>query len=304
LPVNHLGFFRVRPRAAQQSSLRLIAWVQGWLERRADSRIGRLALAWFRAYFAASHNSAAAFTLYTFLSVLPACLAVLALFDAAGGNANALAEHLVDHLNLHGSSADMVRTTFGTTSQNALAATGAAVVGFFVWGIGLGKIFQDVYSRAWDVRAGSLAYQMRFAIWFAVLTGLLCGQATFAAKLRAEGWLVFVPVWLAVALAFWIWTPSFLLHRRVGIAALAPGALVCAIAVGGATAVSPLFLGTWMNVDAAFFGPFGVLVALLMWALVLAGISVACAVFSPVYSEWRLAERSARPASLDVRRVV
>jgi uncharacterized BrkB/YihY/UPF0761 family membrane protein len=281
----------------QKTSLRAIAWVQDWLERHADTALGRLALAWFRAYFDASHNSAAAFTLYSFISVFPACLALLALVDVAGGgNANAFAEHLIDHLNLHGSSAEMVRNTFGTASQNALAATGAAVVGFLVWGLGLGKIFQDVYTRAWNLRVGSLADQIRFAIWFGVVTGSVCLYAVLAERLRAVGWLVLVPAWLAASISFWLWTPSFLLHRRVGLGALFPGALVCSIAFGGAVAVSPLFLGAWMNVDAAFFGPFGVMIALVMWALVLAGICVACAVLSPVYVEWRHAEREGAKA--------
>jgi uncharacterized BrkB/YihY/UPF0761 family membrane protein len=281
----------------QKTSLRLIAWVQDWLERHADTALGRLALQWFRAYFDASHNSAAAFTLYSFISVFPACLALLALFDVAGGNSNAFAEHLIDHLNLHGSSADMVRSTFGTASQNALAATGAAVVGFLFWGLGLAKIFQDVYARAWKLTVGSLADQIRFVIWFGVLTGAVCLYAVLAERLRAAGWLVFVPAWLAASIAFWLWTPSFLLHRRVGLGALVPGALVCSIAFGGAVAVSPLFLGTWMNVDAAFFGPFGVMIALVMWALVLAGICIACAVLSPVYAEWRRTERDGAKAA-------
>ena len=69
--------------------------VQGWLERRADSRIGRLSLDWFRGYFEASKNSASAATLYMFLSVAPTMLAVLGLLDAAGANTNAFADRMV-----------------------------------------------------------------------------------------------------------------------------------------------------------------------------------------------------------------
>jgi len=42
-----------------------------------------------------------------------------------------------------------------------------------------------------------------------------------------------------------------------------------------------------MNANASFFGAFGVVLALLMWALVLIGLALTCAVLSPVYADWR-----------------
>ncbi|MGN6432001.1 MAG: hypothetical protein ACTHNB_14920, partial [Gaiellaceae bacterium] len=46
--------------------------VTGWLRSRSDRPLGRLALQWFRSYFAASRNSGCAITVYSSLSVLPA----------------------------------------------------------------------------------------------------------------------------------------------------------------------------------------------------------------------------------------
>ena len=50
-----------------------------------------------------------------------------------------------------GSSADIVRQTFGTTANNAVAATVAVVISFLFWGIGIGQLYRDVYMRAWRV---------------------------------------------------------------------------------------------------------------------------------------------------------
>jgi hypothetical protein len=76
--------------------------IQDWLERRVDSKLGRLSLAWFRAYFEASQNSGSAATLYMFLSVAPTMLAVVGVLNAAGANTNAFADRIVAHLHLTG----------------------------------------------------------------------------------------------------------------------------------------------------------------------------------------------------------
>jgi uncharacterized BrkB/YihY/UPF0761 family membrane protein len=91
--------------------------VAQWLGRRADSAIMRLALAWFHGYFDASQNSGSAATVYMFLSVGPLLLAATGLFHAAGGDANVLAARLIDHNQLVGDTAGLVRETFGPASH-------------------------------------------------------------------------------------------------------------------------------------------------------------------------------------------
>src|SRR5438067_1392044 len=59
--------------------------VQEWLRGRADTPLGRLALQWFRAYFAASRNAGCAATVYSSLSVLPAALVAVAYFHPSEG---------------------------------------------------------------------------------------------------------------------------------------------------------------------------------------------------------------------------
>jgi uncharacterized BrkB/YihY/UPF0761 family membrane protein len=275
-----------------------IGGVQHWLERRADSKLGRLALTWFRAYFSASQNSGSAATLYSFLSVAPVVLAGIGLFHVGGANTNAFAEHLIDHLGLSGPTARLVRETFGTASSNALAASLAAVVGFLIWGLGLGPIYQNIYSRAWGVQVGSAADQARFAIWFFVVSGAIAGYILLAEHFGEVGYALLIPAWLAASTAFWIWTPRFFLHRTVSWRALLPGALLASITIGGASATSPLFLGGWLYTDGKYFGSFGVVMGLLGWAFVLVTISMACIVFSPVWAEWRRDEKQRQGAGV------
>ena len=268
--------------------------VHDWLSRRADTGIGRLSLQWFRAYFAASRSSGCAATVYSTLSVLPAVLVVVAVVHPSSGDANVFAQRLVTHLKLNGATADLVRGTFGSASSNALAASVAVFVSFLLWGIGIGQIYQDVYARAWQIKVGSLADQWLFAIFFFVLTGVLALPLVAAERLHDAGWLVLVPVWLLASTVFWLWVPRFLLHRKIGLRALLPGALLAALLLGGTAATSPLFLAAPLNANGKTFGSFGVVITFIGAVFVLITMSLVCAVFSPVWATWRETEKQRR----------
>lgn len=282
---------RVRPggQAPGTGGSRLSA-VADWLRSRADTSLGRLSLLWFRRYFEASRNSGAAAAAYVTLSVLPAALVVIAFFNLARGDENAFAQRLITHMNLDGSTASLVHDLFGTTANNVLAASVTVVIGFLVWGISIGQIYQDVYARAWRIHVGSAADQVLFTIWFFVLSGLIALAIVAGSELRTAGWLAVLPVWIAGSMVFWLWTPRFLLHRKISVRSLLPGALLATFVVGGTIATSPLWIGPTLNQNAKAFGSFGVVLALFAYILIGVTLSMVCAVFGPVWAEWRQGE--------------
>jgi membrane protein len=261
--------------------------VRDWLSRRADSRLGRLTASWFRRYLEASHNSGAAASAYVTLSVIPTMLVMVAFSNKVAGNENAFAEHIIAHLRLEGQTARLVEDLFGTTANNLLAASFTVVIGFLLWGLSIGMLYQDVYARAWRVRVGSAVDQALFTIWFFVFSGLLALMTVSASELRAAGWLAVLPAWIAASLIFWLWTPRLLLHRTISLRSLLPGALLATFVVGGTVATSPLWIGPTLNQNAKAFGSFGVVIGLFAYVLILVTISMACAVFAPVWAEWR-----------------
>jgi hypothetical protein len=265
--------------------------MQDWLSRRADTRLGRLALQWFRAYFEASRNSGCAASIYSSLSVLPAALVTIAFFNLSRSDSNALADRLVSHLKLDDTTAGIVRDTFGSASSNALAATITVVIGFLIWGLGIGQIYQAVYARAWRIKVGSAADQGLFAIFFFVVTGAFALAVVSAERLSETGWLVVLPVWLVASTVFWLWVPRFLLHRKIGLRALLPGALLASVVLGGAAATSPLYLGDSLNASGRAFGSFGVVMTVIASVFIMITMSMVCAVFSPVWASWRESER-------------
>ena len=268
--------------------------VQSWLMGRADTSLGRLALDWFRRYFEASKNSGCAITVYTSLSVLPAALVIASVLHSQA-DTNAYADRLITHLKLTGATATLVQSTFGSASSNRLAASVTVAVSFLLWGIGIGQLYQDVYARAWRLKVGSMADQGLFAIFFFVFAGSVALFAVAAESLRTHGLLLLIPAWLAGSIVFWLWVPWFLLHRKVTLRALMPGAVVATIVLGGLVAVSPLFLAAPLNANGRAFGSFGVVLTLIGYVFIMITLSLVCAVFSPVWADWRT-ERAARRA--------
>jgi membrane protein len=268
-----------------------------WLRRRADTALGRLTLQWFRAYFEASRNSGCAATVYSSLSVLPGVLVVLAVLHPSQGGANVFAQRLVTHMHLTGSTASLVQETFGSASANALAASITVAVSFLLWGIGIGQIYQDVYARAWGVKVGSVADQGMFAAFFFALVGAVALAVASAAGLRAAGWAVLVPVWIIASTAFWLFVPHVLLHRKVGLRALLPGALLASIVIGGTIATSPFWVAAPLNQNGKAFGSSGVVITTIGYAFIVITMSLVCAVFSPVWIKWRAAERQRRESA-------
>ena len=270
--------------------------IRDWLGRQTDSWVGRLSFLWFRRYMQSSKNSGAATAAYFMLSVIPTALVAIAFFDQSGGDANALAQRLITHMRLNGSVAGLVRQTFGTTANNAVAATLAVVISFLFWGIGIGQLYRDVYMRAWRVETAQPSDQALFTIWYFVTCGLLGCMFVVTTETASSDRALFIPVWLAASILYWLLDARFLLHRKVPTKKLVPGAILGAAVLGGTLGTSPLWMGPTLNQNAKAFGSFGVVLAIIAFVLIAITISMACAVFAPVWEEFRQAERVRKAA--------
>ncbi len=268
-----------------------LSGLRNWLSKRADTSIARLALLWFRRYFEASRNSGASAATYLLLSVFPAGLVFMALFSRIRGDENAYAQRLITHMRLDGQTASLVSDLFGTTSDNLLAAAITVVIGFLVWGLSIGQLYQDLYARAWRIQVNAPTDQLFFVIFFFVFSLVVALVAGTAAELRGAGWYVVLPVWIIGSLIFWLWVPWFLLHRKIPTRALLPGAALATFVLGGTLATSPLWIGPTLNQNGTAFGSFGVVIGLLAYVFIAITLSMVCAVFAPVWAEWRQSER-------------
>jgi uncharacterized BrkB/YihY/UPF0761 family membrane protein len=272
--------------------------IRDWLAKQTDSWIGRLSFLWFKRYMQASKNSGAATSAYFTLSVIPTALVAIALFGQSGGDTNALAERMITRMRLTGDTAEIVRQTFGATSDNALAATLAVVIGVFFWGMGIGQLYRDLYTRAWRVETAQATDQVLFTIWYFVTCGLLGVMFVTTTQSAASHRALFIPVWLCLSMLYWLWTPRFLLHNKIPTRKLLPGAIVGALVLGGTIGTAPLWMGPTLNQNARAFGSFGVILALFGFVLIFITISMVCAVFGPVWEEFRQTEHERKPAEM------
>lgn len=270
--------------------------IRDWLARQTDSWVGRLSFLWFKRYMQASKNSGAATTAYFTLSVIPTALVAIALFGQSGGDTNALAERMITRMRLTGDTAELVRQTFGATSDNALAASLAVVIGFFFWGMGIGQLYRDLYTRAWQVETAQATDQVLFTIWYFVTCGLLGIIFLTTTQSAASHRVLFIPVWLCLSMLYWLWTPRFLLHNKVPTRKLLPAAILGALVLGGTIGTAPLWMGPTLNQNARAFGSFGVVLALFGFVLIFITISMVCAVFGPVWEEFRQTENERKSA--------
>jgi uncharacterized BrkB/YihY/UPF0761 family membrane protein len=273
-----------------------VARIRDWLGRQSESWVGRLSFLWFKRYMQASKNSGSATTAYFMLSVFPTALVAIAFFGKAGGNANALAQRLIEHMHLKGDVATIVQQTFGTTANNLAAASIAVVISFLFWGIGIGQLYRDLYMRAWRVDTARASDQALFTIWYFVTCSLVGLMFVATTETASSSRALFIPVWLAAATVYWLWTPRFLLHREVPTRKLLPGALLAAFVIGGTVGTAPLWMGPTLNQNAKAFGSFGVVIAIIAFVLIAITISMACAVFAPVWEEFRQAEKERKAA--------
>jgi hypothetical protein len=247
----------------------------------------------------ASKNSGAATSAYFMLAVIPTALAAIAFFDKSGGDTNALAQRLITHMHLSGSTADIVRQTFGTTANNALAATVAVVISFLFWGIGIGQYYRDIYSRAWRVETAQPSDQALFTVWYFVTCGLLGFLFVATTETASSHRALWIPVWFAASTLYWIWTPRFLLHRKVPTRKLIPAALLGSFVLGGTIGTSPLWMGPTLNQNAKAFGSFGVVLAIIAFVLIAITLSMVCAVFGPVWEEFQRAEKDRKAVEVE-----
>ena len=131
------------------------------------------------------------------------------------------------------------------------------------------------------------------ALFFFLVTGAIAVAVVAAAKFHGAGYLVLVPAWLVASIAFWLLVPSLLLHRSIGLRALLPGALLASVVLGGAAAISPLFLAAPLNQNGKALGSFGVVLTTIGYVFILITLSLVCAVFSPVWMHWRPSREAA-----------
>jgi membrane protein len=272
-----------------------------WLENQEPASRQGAAIGWYRRYAASDGQLyAMLLTAYVFVTVLPVIVVIQSYLYS---DSAAASSHLIKRLGLTGSSATFLSDVITGSSSNKLGVAVIAIANVLIVGLGFGRVLQLAHARSWglDARKGVITDQLRYvASLFVLLVMVLIflAQSKFLEGRPAWiGW-VLAPVWIAGAVGYLVWLPRLLLHNRVSVRDVLPGALLATAALIGMRIISSFLLVRWLVWYSKYYGSFGVVMALFFWLLIAMTILVVAAALSPAVAErrdLRAAAAAARP---------
>ncbi|GAA1991274.1 YhjD/YihY/BrkB family envelope integrity protein [Catenulispora subtropica] len=207
-----------------------------------------------------------------FVTALPMTLAIIAFLPHA--LRDQVRKSFSQQLGVQGQSAQTVTTFFNGENSLREAIGIVGVVAALISATSLTRRLQRLYERQWSLKPGPMrSSAVRWLAWVLVWVAVLAAQAPMRAGkggLLVLGW----GASAVLSVGLWWWTPHLLLLRRVGWRRLLPTALLTGlgqVALGlGSRAVMPTVTGR----SVAEYGPFGLVLSMMTWLLVVAGVIV------------------------------
>jgi membrane protein len=261
-----------------------------WVEAQHPSTRKGASVGMVRRYQAADGQLyAVLLTAYIFITVLPAAFVMASYTER---DPNALADRLVHRLGLTGATATFVREVLTGAGQNKLGSTLIAVASVVFFGLGIGRVLQLAHSRSWAIDLGKrrlmdqwrylgvLLAPLGFLLVYDIQTRLLRGHPAWI------GWLL-VPLWAAVVLGYFVWMPRTLLHNRVTVRDVLPGAVFTLVGLIVLRVISSLLLVNWLAWYSTYYGGLGIVMAAFFWIMLVATVLVVAAALSPALAERR-----------------
>jgi membrane protein len=260
-----------------------------WVETRDPGSASGVAIgAWRRYESVDGAQQTALLALYFLIAVVPALLVIEEYLETSPG---ALANHLVHHYSLSAQTAQELRSVLVDSRQHELGSALLATAGALFFGLGLGRVLQLVYVRAWGLPAPNRqADAVRYALVLLGLYGLILvllvqlneigGNPSWANLSLSPGWVVLLTL-------FFLWAARLLTHDRISRRDLLPAAVLTAAGVVGLMLISSLVMDLWLNFYTRDYGGFGIVMAIFFWILFSSAIVVWAAAMSPALAERR-----------------
>jgi len=268
---------------------------QDWVEARDPGSASGVAIEAWRRYRAVDGPlQSALLSLYILVAVVPALLVMEEYLDP---HPNSLANQLVRHYRLNGSTSQLIHNVLGAGRSHELGSALLAIVGALVFGFGFGRVLQLVHARAWKLDLPiRTADQIGYGAVLAGLYGLLMLLLLQLNELHSSSIVVKVLLglgWVGFLALFFVVAPWVLTHKLISARDLLPGAVLTALALVVLMIVSNFVMQFWVDLYARDYGGFGVVLAVYFWLLLSSAVIVWAAALSPALAARRsvLAER-------------
>jgi len=260
-----------------------------WVASRDPSSASGVAVAAWRRYESVDGpQQTALLALYFLIAVVPALLVMEEYLETTPA---ALANHLVHHYSLSEQTAELLRSVLVDSRQHELGSALLATAGALFFGLGLGRVLQLVYVRAWGLPAPNRqADTVRYALVLLGLYGLILLLLVQLNELGGNpSWanLAIAPGWVVLLALFFLWAARLLTHDRISRRDLLPAAALTGVGVVALMLISSIVMELWLNFYARDYGGFGVVMAIFFWIAISAAIVVWAAAMSPALAERR-----------------
>jgi membrane protein len=292
---------RVRRTAVATYDRGTSVYVKGraWVESQDDATRKGATIGWARRYRAAEGELyALLIAAYALLTFIPAIIAISTYTEK---DPSSLSSHVIDRLNLTGSTARLFSDVLSNAGTKQLGATLLALANLVFFGFGFGRSLQLAHARSWGVEVrkdllGDLGlYFVALLTMVAFLAAVLLGEEWAAGISSWVTWAL-IPVWFLVVLAVFTFLPWILLHREITVRQLLPGAVLVTVGLVGMRIISQILFVNWLVWYSKYYGGFGIVMALFFWLMIASTIIVVAAALSPSLSAHREA-RAARNAA-------
>jgi uncharacterized BrkB/YihY/UPF0761 family membrane protein len=256
---------------------------QEWVDRQSPGSASGVAIdAWRRFRAVDGPLQSALLSLYILVAVLPALLVMEEYLDP---HPNSLANQIVHHYRLNGSTSELIHNVLSAGRSHELGSALLAVVSALVFGFGFGKVLQLVHARAWELhlRPG-LSDQIGYGAVLAGLYGLLMLLLLQLNEFHPGNALVKVLVgvgWAGFLALFFVLAPWVLTHKQISARDLLPGAVLTALALVALMIVSNFVMQYWVDLYARDYGGLGVVLAIYFWIAFSSAVIVGAASLSP-----------------------
>src|SRR5262249_3197730 len=287
--VNHSKRMRVRMRSPISRVEAVTQRGHAWVERQDPASPQGVVIGGWRHYRAIEGPlQSALLSLYVLVAVLPALLVMEEYLES---HPAALAKHLIHHYGLNASTAELLRNVLVQDRTHKLGSALFAIAGALFFGLNFGRVLQLVHARAWQIPlARRQADQALYAAVLLGLYGLILLLLVQLTELRGRPGSVadtLRPGWVGLQVAFFVWAPWLLTHKRLRPRVLVPGALLTAVGLVVLMLISSFVMEFWVNLYARDYGGFGVVLAIYFWILFSSGVIVWAASLSPALAERR-----------------